>query len=564
LRTQMQASCQAKSIDQQRLLRNAWTVWNDGLRSQVVSSKVDDRILVQALYKWVLEERLLLFRRVIDYRLKEGVLRSLNSTMVNMQFRLDEAYEMSQRNADRRLMQSAMLRFHTRTRIDERAQHTAREFRNSRDLNRILAVWKEKSTHARQLNRWASNFRFFCLTKAVIKRWQEATINVKRVRRREAYATVRRQGKMALARKCLISWQQKTHRLAEIEVEGQRRYQHRLSQLATAAMATLRDQFGHCLEISGQADAFGARRRCESVLSSLRDRHQQLLVLQHTAGVQAADSAERAGVKTFKKLGDTLFLLRRQEDTATAWSDRKFNQHRRNMLRYWAYQTSERRVARDIGDPDSPTKRDGNLFSSLHLPSARKVNTGHIDLEESVSGLGATQRVEDFTLFDFANEPLPTLHEDLASGQSQRQGEPVQYFATPLPGYLRTPSKRTARTKARFKGVPLHAYLPTASAQSSRTVRHFDEPNFGSSVISSTTPAPLNAGLDDMEALTPQVTPFQRKMRAGGYPGSAIESTTPATGGRFVGSRFGRSVRFGDTALPGQRAYEETAHEKSS
>ena len=83
-----------------------------------------------------------------------------------------------------------------------------------------------------------------------------------------------------------------------------------------------------------------------------------------------------------------------------------------------------------------------------------------------------------------------------------------------------------------------------------------------------------------MEALTPQITPFGRKLKAGGYQDSATPATAPS---RFAQSRFGKSfglgetartVRFGDTTAFGDaengslsgddRGRTPVAHEKSS
>jgi protein SFI1 len=162
------------------------------------------------------------------------------------------------------------------------------------------------------------------------------------------------------------------------------------------------------------------------------------------------------------------------------------------------------------------------------------------DVEEM--DFGATHRAEEWTSFDVLrdvmNRPQPPAPRRFDSAIT----------STPIPGYMtRTPSKRTQRAKALSS-------IPSSTKPTRREV------------VVSTTPAPTRTNNDIQ---TPLVTPFERKMRKGGYGSStgsgggvglAEESFTPATfrrtrfggGGAGFGlngnaaQQTGRSVRFFD------------------
>ena len=535
-----QVSKQAIEVDHQRTLRNAWTEWNDRLRVQTLSKKIDERVVAQAMYKWALEERLRLYIRVADNRIKGRAMHIIMNTTSDKQFRLNEASMMLQQNQATRLMRFGMLSLNRSTRTLEQGERAAIEFRNGRDIRKILELWKDKTSHARQLTKWATDARFFCLTTSTMRRWQEAIVNAKKVKRREAYAVIRRRSKMALVRNCLHTWSKRSQMIQAFQPQANSRYESKVADLARNSLATWSVKSRQMVEWNDQARIFAAQRLLDISLSAMRYELRELRIQDEKAHARVAEDSDRSAAKMLKKLGDSIFLLRRQEETAIAWRERRFGQHRRNMLKFWAYQAAQKRALQDVGDPESPSNRDVNLFSSLRLPSARKpngtasadINLTPLDLDvEADLDFGATRRAEEWTQFNFMRNPLPALPENPNS-------EP-RTVATPLPGYLRTPSKRTARTKARFRNIPSQA-PPSAVASA------FRPESFDRSVLSSTTPAPLTTGgVIDMEALTPQVTPFDRKMRAGGY---SQESNTPATAPpgtanrRFGQSRFGRSV----------------------
>lgn len=615
-------SRQAASANQQRLLQNALTKWNDCLRMKVITNMIDQRVKAEAYYKWVLADRLALFRRMMDYRLTQRAFHAMSLHFTEMRFRLDEAEAMCHQNHRRRMLQSAMLKLNARSRNEEHMERQALEFRNVRLVRNIIPTWREKHEHLQQLNRWSVDARFYCLTHNAINCWKEATTDSKRTKRRIAYATIRRRVKVSLVQKCFNHWQQRSTATSLMKTQAIEQYQVRLFAIGTAAFDQWRQMAEHISRINLQAEELYLRRLFSDAIAQLTDKGRQIMQNMQTAEYYVSQTVHAATKsEMMKRMKWQLFCLKRNKESAAALKIRIEEQHRRNMLRYWADQamrrknikTAEAAATAAAIDPESPSKPEVNLFSSLRLPSARKsspfkrpattsqlpdltnsiLDSDNDENDEMDFGVSTTRRAEEWTSYDILrdfgstnnNSLLPTLEEqsEPASNPRQTQTQAQEYrnptpFATPSqqPGYLRTPSKRTAaRHRTRYKALnssvpprststpaassttaaPKSSFIPSAPNPARPHINNdgeerddFEAGIGGPGFLASTTPAPFRpGGLRDMGALTPQVTPFERKMRAGGFGRSGAAAGSAASVLDTPG--FGRSNRFGRSVL---------------
>lgn len=550
-------SKQGTALDRHRLLQNAWTQWNNNLRTRALTERIGDRLLLECLYKWALQTRLSLFRRVMDSRLQERVLQTLSSRLAQQRFRLDEASLIFKENKRRRTLAGVMLKFHGRTRTEEMMERQALEFRNARALEAIIPTWTQKTRHLIKLNRWSNDARFYCLATSAIRKWKDATAEAKRNKRRDAYVQIRRRVKLRLARYCLSAWSQKTAHVRQMQGYADERVHARSENTSTSMFAIWRDRARDLVNLSFQADEFRARVLFLRAISILTLKGQEVVNHHIQALALRSQTVDSIATETLKKLKWALFCHRRSQDSAIALERRNAQQHRRSMLRYWAEQATRRRALKTLPlpqdeeeVPESPTKPPpsasvppvSNLFSSMRLPSARKTpapptpfgTTPLLDIDEDTSDaedmdFSATQRAEEWTSFDVMRDAL----RNTKPAQPQPQDR-LHAIATPIPGYMahRTPSKRSARAKARSDVL---------SAAQSR-------------VSGAITPASSRPPPQDLSSTTPQVTPFQRKMRDGGYGGTSTPATFRRTrfggsvpgGGGVAAGMTGRSVRFFD------------------
>lgn len=470
---------QAADVDRRRVLHDAWTNWNDALRCRALAQRIDERLLVENLYRWVLQERLSLFARARDARLKKQCLLALRSTTDDLETRLQQREAIFIRNRDRRQMAFGMLRMNIALREREDAERAAVEFANGRVLPKVLQTLVEQSDHARQLARWAADARFYCLCTSTLKTWKERTVEHKHQRRRNAYVTVRARIKLRLVSNCFVQWRTKCMEVHSMNGEGERRAHARSLSTATQAFDTWRRTIQTRNAQDQQAITIDTQRLLSSALAALQLRNATLIDLNRTAETFHHDTELALQSSALKKLQWATFTASQQTKTADALAARNRDQHVKQMLRHWFAQSSARRAARfqpEPAEPESPSLR----------PASRAASR--------------TRSAERF------RSPART------------------------PGYAQQTPSRARRSASRFRPIPTPApYTPLAFDQAYLT----------------TTPAPLGTIRDASPVgLTPQVTPFERKLRAGGFgsvPPSALRSSVL---GRSVGGGTAKSVRF--------------------
>jgi protein SFI1 len=578
---------QAVALDRRHILQHAWTQWNNKLRTSALRAKIDDRIVLENLYRWVLQARLALFRRVMDSRLQERALQTISLRLSDKRFRLEEAEMIFNVHKRRRMLASVMLRFHGISRAEEMMERQAVEFRNVRDMDAVLPHWIQRMQHLQKLNRWSSDARFYCLASHAIKKWKDATAQAQRNKRRDAYVQVRGRVKSRIARDCFVVWKERANHIRRLDENATQHVSKRRINAGISIFSLWRDRTQYTVQLSVQADEFSARILFLRTMSILVLKGQDILLHHRQALALRSQTIDLLATETLKKLKWALFCHKRSLDSAQALQQRNAIQHRRNMLRYWAEQASRLRASRTLPLPlqddviESPTKpatpfvvptplaasglQTSNLFSSLRLSSARKTPAAKAplsarsrlaplhDIDDQDSDVeemdfGVTHRTEEWTGFDFVRNGSENPSQPQFPQRQRFDSAVAAGVSTPIPGYMtRTPSKRSARTIA-------------LSSMSNKSTRQAREVLVSTTATKSTTPGPRT-----LDAQTPQVTPFERKMRQGGYGRAGNdaddvemgeeESFTPAT---FRRTRFGGVSGFGRSVVVGAGGGQQT------
>ena len=501
-------SQQAAEVDRKRILQSAWTNWNDGLRCRALAQKTDERLLVENLYRWVLQERLRLFGRTVESKSMGRALAFWHERTQQGRNKLEYAEAVFKEGQQRRRLRYGMHALHVKMRRREDAGRAAIEMANTRALPKVLDAWKQRTDQSRQLAKWAQWGRFYCLCSSTLKVWREKTMESKLARRREAYAQVRARVKIRLVRRCFVQWRTKAMEIHSMDGEVERRAQARDALVGTRAFGSWREQTWRYVELHVQATSVDQQKLQASALFALLARHADFVGVDQQALSFRYDTDLALLSGALKRIQWATFTAARRAESAEALWLRNRDQHVRQMLRHWASQIAARRAAADSEDVDSGQRDDNGPESpSLRLASRAASRTA------------------------LAASPPPTT-----------------------PGYMHTPSR--SRRAGRFRPLPTPApFTPMA---------------FESAYLA-TTPAPLPAAPQDegqgedvdqsfredgsvMDALTPQVTPFARKLRASGYgsaaPASALRgslfgrSTEGIGGGGGTGTGTGKSVRF--------------------
>lgn len=424
---------QAKQLKRLRVMRNAWTQWNDHLRWQTLARRVDDRRLLEALYKWTIAERLSLLRRLSEQRLKGRCLLKLRDQWSLREAKRNDASRVIETQTTRRSLHLILLQWRLRSRTFLQNQKVAIEFHAPKVSYEALQSLTRVLEEVRILNRMARDAAFYFTAKCSLKRWHIAAVESKRQKRRSAYIVVKRKTKMNLASAILQRWRSATAVAQDIADEATLFDHNRLLRLAATLFSQWRSAYENTVDLQFQATS-----RCEeqSLLRHLRIWRQRTAYftdLDRKALLYAFSQQQNLAFNCLNKLRLRLIELKGPQATAENLRVRYQKRHFHRTLRYW-----QDKVANRL---DKPT-RSRAAFST----KARRTRL----LPQDDDQLVATARAEEWTELDHG-EWSPRL-----DNQSR---------TTFLSGYLDTPSKRAAHARALIldsttpKGTPTQMRL---------------------------------------------------------------------------------------------------------
>ncbi|KAI9863727.1 MAG: hypothetical protein M1824_006324 [Vezdaea acicularis] len=403
-----------------RILRNAWTTWNDRLRYQTLVDQINERVILEAMYKWVLAERYALIKRTSERRLVEKTFVTLVQKWKSRQAESSRIEDTIKDDRDRKLLRGLLGRWKLQMDLQAQRRRLAREFYAPGVLQRALSTWVEKSQYLRQLDERADLARFFFLTKSSITRWQEALTKSKREKRRSAYAVIRRKVKINLATKVLLAWREHTAHQLDIEHQAEAVFANRLVIVGMNCFDSWRARTDELAEMTRECQLYRVQsleRIHFNLWVSRLNRHREMV--NRATELDHLHIANVAAVQ-LRKFGMRAFEIKTRIRSAQDLQERNTRKHYRSMLRYW----------RDLAQ----ARQRRQSSSQTAVQSSEDANQDQ-GIPESV--LGATRRAEDWTAFDDTFDPA-----EFAPGLG------FQPTSTPRAVYLSTPSKRAAYTRA--------------------------------------------------------------------------------------------------------------------
>jgi len=464
--TRLRSVVQSDKVYKLRVMRNTWSAWNDRLRCQALSRTIDDRIVMQALYKWVLAQRLKLFQRVRDERLKSKIYVLWLNAMNNVCASLGMAKYLAQQSRDRRSRRTVLEKWSSKSQTQTALIARAETMLESKQLNFTFTAWIAKLGRLQQIDTWAKDARFFVLASRSIKKWQTSAANHQRNKRHDAYSVIRRKIKVALARRLFHKWQSRTADHAPMHNSAnQLAFQRTFSTLPDILQAW-HDRSAYIAQSGDLALAFHARTITSTILTTL-----SALLVQTTTLASRATSFRKATINdaaasALRKINWAVFQGKRQDETAASLAERNRQKHYKSMLRYWRDGVEKRRRPVDrllfqsvVG---SGRLNEGNYavtpamdfeddlidFSTVAPPALPRLAAPPIMMSaRSKSRTRPMFRSSTVPPSPFVNRSAPP-----ASQQRPQQGRPASALpaaaTAPTPGYLRTPSRRSAFREA--------------------------------------------------------------------------------------------------------------------
>ncbi|EFW20717.1 hypothetical protein D8B26_002960 [Coccidioides posadasii str. Silveira] len=405
----------ARDSDRQRVMYNAWTIWNDKLRCRALSMRIDARIMIQALYKWVLMERLRFMSRVRERRLKSTMLTKLmdNSSVLYTELLRREGELRDHRKRD--LSQTIFHHWREKLALQRQRERIALAFYAPRVEHEALIHWNSRRDHLVKLETWAKNARYFFLTTTSLKRWRAIAQQASKKRKQDAYAAIRRRVKINLVSEALATWRSRLSAAADLDSRATEVYQQKLSKKAADHFDRWHSETMSRLKQISDADVFYNRQLTYNHLSHWVGFCRSYQAQEEKAARFLEIHVSSVALAHLKKLSLRVFQIRTDYEKADAANDRILRKHLRNMLYHWSQR------ARGPG-------------------TIRQNATRHVTTPAPHYGSQFYDGADDW------HNPESTLRiSDLGPDADLTSHTPA------TPGYLASPSKRAARARSLYE-----------------------------------------------------------------------------------------------------------------
>lgn len=392
----------ARQMEKVRIMRNAYTAWNDRLRVQALEQRINDRILVECLYKWTLASRVSLFQRVHDRQLKEAKFLTW-VTKTNQRSNTIEAAERRFANFKRaQLLRTCLNKMSVEATEKRREEYAVVAEYDLKLKQRVFEKMKERLEHCQQLRQWSDDARFYVLGTRTLKQWSNATQQTRRNRRRDTYAQVRRTVKTNLVRRLFGAWRAKTDIIVKHNQQAAFVLEDRTMRNTGALLHNWHDRTLGVQQLETQATNVHLYKLGTKQLQTWRNRLNTLQTMDSQATALRQESTEITAAGVLKKLGWRLWNVQRQDETAHALFNRNFEKHVRAMIRFWHEQTAERLANRPVSPTPTRSSRGGRRTPDGH--SRLQYQTADINDDEENLNFDAagdeTRRLEAWTAFD--------------------------------------------------------------------------------------------------------------------------------------------------------------------
>ncbi|CEO59360.1 hypothetical protein PMG11_04037 [Penicillium brasilianum] len=440
---------QAVEMDRIRVGRNAWVSWNDTLRCLALQARVNERLKMETMYKWILMERFQLMRRIREQRIKREVFSLFATNTRDTYTQLLSRAEVHEGHWAKELVRSKLAVWQDQLLLQREREYTAFEFYTPRLAQESLMAWRSKHEQIVKMESWARDAEFYFLMKRSLKNWRQATLDSAKRRRKDAYSKMRRKVKVNMAVKALAMWASKTQAITNMEQQAAKLDRQKLMSDVADIFSGWHGQTLKRVQDYQEADLHYFRQIAFDQLIQLSETY-----VIHREMEDQANSVYRRHVlfhagASLRKLSLRIFQMRSTVETAEAMRERTLRKHSRNLFRLWVETARFKLEARDSPGP-ALTSTQYSRFGEVERPGSALFDPWYQDTSET-----------PFKMTDFTTNSM----------------EPVSASPLATPSYMTSPSKRAARARALAQmsttpATPLHtpfaSRLLRAEASASR------------------------------------------------------------------------------------------------
>lgn len=435
----------AEEVERLRLKRNTWTTWNDQLRIRALETQINDRLVAQAVYKWVLQERHILMKRVHERNVKRKALVTfLNSTRTRIAA-LERCNSKVRQSQNVKTSSSALECWKLQMRLLLEKETMAREYWAPRVEQDAVSALRLKMKTVQKYNNWAGDAYFYFSTTKVLQRWKAAALEAQKKRRQAAYGAVRRLVKINLASKVMANWHGKLSQVNSLKQRAQdivdAQFREEISLVFTVWKATAAKR----IEDEKQAAISYTSRVLRSSLASWQDAAHACQTLEGRAEHFLHIHVSEVCSSQLRKLSLKAFEIRCRDQAADATRARHFDKHLRKMFRHWNDRIRDKMLD-DINE--AAAALGARSPEERHLEQPPTLGSRPVNLTRSELDI---HQAEEWTAFDdildYGNKNKNNYEEDWIPPLDEAQMT-ASTTAGVTPGYLNTPSKRAVRARA--------------------------------------------------------------------------------------------------------------------
>lgn len=351
---------QARKIDRHRLLRNSWTTWNDLLRCQALNARIEERLKLETMYKWILAERFHLMRRIRDRRVTREVFSKFVTNTRGTYSRLLCQADIHENRRDTDLLRSKLVSWRDRLALQRQREDAAFEFYASRLEQESVAVWLSKHQHVAKLEGRSHDAHFYFLAAGSLKRLRTAKSESAKRRRQEAYATIRRKSKVNLVTVCLLNWRERSQHILSMEQQALQFHRIGSLRIASELLSRLHEETAKKVQLIRDGDAYYSRQVVYDLLTRWTEKHFQNRNMEdHSNHLYDLRVLSQAGAQ-LRKLSLRVFQMKSSAETADSLRGRNVRKHSRSLIRHWAEKA--RMAVAERGSPGpavTPTSAPG-------------------------------------------------------------------------------------------------------------------------------------------------------------------------------------------------------------
>lgn len=410
---------QAAAIDRLKIMREACLSWNDKLRCHALQVRMNDRLVLQGLYRWVLAERSVLAQRLLERKIMRFSLAKMDGALqatVDTDARDNFA---ARRFCERKSLMNAIRCWQDALGAHKLHVYLVSKVVNPKILNDCLTRWLNRRQQIQQQHNWAHDGHFYFAVSKRLKSWKNAMETLKREKRRTAYSQFRRKTKVKLATEVLLAWRQQTHAVIEAKRMASDLYYNRRVVTCLEIFDQWRGRAEEVAELASIGEQFLLGKRFNEIKSTLMN-HRRLIM----AAIRSFE--DHATALCMKKWSRVALQLRARQHLVFELREKYMKKTLRKIIFHWKQRAAKQQFLHDSG-----------LRTLNNAPSPKNRVWSSTEMTKDLSEL------DDHEIEDWADRGDETV------------------TSTPLPGYLTTPSKRMPRAAAvaalssTTPGVPL-------------------------------------------------------------------------------------------------------------